>query len=152
MVSFAFSSSRSARLSAALALAATCNARDSLVVEDARRAEMRTHGIRPSPRRLFPSGPLELARTHELIERHLVGDNLDILDVGGGPGIYAPWLSELGHHVHLIDPIPLHVAQARAAGIAAMEGDARALARAGQSADVVLLLGPLYHLVDLWIG
>ena len=58
--------------------------------------------------------------------------------------------------VHLIDPTPKHVAQARAASAAqpahplagAEIGDARALQWADASVDAVLLLGPLYHLPE----
>lgn len=92
------------------------------------------------------AGRLELARTQELIDRYLPDGSLDILDVGGGPGIYATWLSERGHRLDLIDPVPLHVEQARVAGLRAEIGDARGLEQADGSVDVVLLLGPLYHL------
>jgi 2-polyprenyl-3-methyl-5-hydroxy-6-metoxy-1,4-benzoquinol methylase len=95
-----------------------------------------------------PSGPLELVRTQELILRYLPDDKQEILDVGGGPGIYAKWLAGLGHAVRLVDPVSLHVEQARSAGVDAGEGDARALDQASGSVDVVLLLGPLYHLLD----
>lgn len=94
----------------------------------------------------FPSGPLELARTQELIARHLDGQQLRIADVGGGPGAYATWLTGLGHQVELLDPVALHVEQARAAGIETSVGDARALPWADAEFDAVLLLGPLYHL------
>ena len=51
--------------------------------------------------------------------------------------------------MHLVDPVPLHVEQARAAGLASAEvGDARALALPDESVDAVLLLGPLYHLPE----
>ena len=60
----------------------------------------------------FPSGPLERARTEEILLRYLPSHSLEILDVGGGPGVYAAWLAEQGHRVHVIDPIPLHVEQA----------------------------------------
>ena len=54
-----------------------------------------------------------------------------------------------GYDVVLIDPVPLHVEQARARGCPeARIGDARALDRPDRSADAVLLMGPLYHLVD----
>ena len=98
----------------------------------------------------FPSGPLELERTKEIVLRYLPSEPCDILDVGGGAGIHAAWLSELGHRVHLIDPIPLHVEQAQASNprITASVGDARALEQPDASVDVVLLLGPLYHLVE----
>lgn len=97
----------------------------------------------------FPSGPLELARTQELIERHLPDGPLDVLDVGGGPGVYAAWLAEAGHRVCLVDPVALHVEQARERDprVSARVGDAREIDAADSSADVVLLLGPLYHLV-----
>ena len=96
------------------------------------------------------SGPLELVRTQELITRHLGPPPLDILDVGGGPGVYAAWLADAGHRVRLIDPVPLHVEQATARhpAVAGAIGDARALTTPDSSADALLLLGPLYHLVD----
>lgn len=53
----------------------------------------------------FPSGPLELARTQELILRHVPDGTLDVLDVGGGPGVYAAWLSGLGHRVRAARPV-----------------------------------------------
>lgn len=96
---------------------------------------------------------LELARTLELLERFLPGPPADILDVGGGPGVYAAILARQGYRVELIDAVALHVEQARAAAAAQPEssftarlGDARALDADDASVDAVLLLGPLYHL------
>jgi len=97
------------------------------------------------------TGPLEFARTQELVLRHLPDRSpLRILDVGGGPGAYATWLVDLGHEVHLVDPVELHVRQAREADprIVAEVGDGRDLQHDDQSFDVVLLFGPLYHLID----
>lgn len=71
-----------------------------------------------------------------------------MLDVGGASGVYATWLTEQGHRVLLVDPVPRHVATARAKGVEAVVGDARALDEPDNSHDVVLLLGPLYHLID----
>jgi SAM-dependent methyltransferase len=103
--------------------------------------------------RLFAgTGPLELARTQDVLERHLPVPPARILDVGGATGIYARWLAGRGYEVHLVDPVPRHVEEARAhagpplAGVTL--GDARHLHEADASADAVLLLGPLYHLVD----
>lgn len=98
----------------------------------------------------FPSGPLELARTQELILRFLPTGPLRIADVGGGPGIYAGWLAGQGHEVQLVDPVALHVEQARDRypDISAAVGDARALDLPSRRFDAVLLMGPLYHLVD----
>jgi len=101
-------------------------------------------------------GALELARTQMLLERYLPPPPAVIADIGGGPGRYAIWLAERGYRVHLVDPIPLHIEQARAESIArsaialvsAEVGDARALRLPDASADAVLLLGPLYHLPE----
>jgi len=99
---------------------------------------------------------LEQARTQELILRHLPPAPATIIDAGGGAGAYACWLAAMGYQVHLIDPVPKHVEQARAASsrqpehpLASAEvGDARRLPQADATADAVLLLGPLYHLID----
>lgn len=99
---------------------------------------------------------LEQARTHELILRHLPPAPATIIDAGGGAGAYACWLASRGYEVHLIDPVAKHVEQARAASqqqpaypLASAEvGDARHLAQGEASANAVLLLGPLYHLVE----
>jgi SAM-dependent methyltransferase len=108
--------------------------------------------------RLFHGhGRLELARTQEIILRHLPPPPCAVLDVGGGPGAYACWLASRGHRVTLIDASPLHVKQARAASRRQPQapladcrlGDARQLDVAGASVPVVLLLGPLYHLTEL---
>jgi 2-polyprenyl-3-methyl-5-hydroxy-6-metoxy-1,4-benzoquinol methylase len=96
---------------------------------------------------------LELVRTREIVERHLPPGPLRILDDGGGPGVYAWWLAELGHHVDLVDPMPRHVAAAQALTdsglpITADTGDARRLTQADDTYDAVLMLGPLYHLTE----
>jgi len=101
------------------------------------------------------AGRLEWARTWELLERHLPPAPAVLLDVGGGPGAYAVPLALAGYEVHLVDAMPLHVEQARRAADAAcaplasaVVGDARSLAAADATADAVLLLGPLYHLLE----
>lgn len=94
-------------------------------------------------------GPLEFERTLELLGRFLPPAPAQVLDVGGGPGQYSAWLAERGYDVLLVDPVPLHVEQARARGLSAEIGDARILSRNDDSADVVLLMGPLYHLTEV---
>ena len=101
-------------------------------------------------------GALELARTRVVLERYLPQPPAVIADIGGGPGRYAIWLAERGYDVHLLDPVALHIEQARAdaagrGGVAlasAQVGDARAVRLPDASADAVLLLGPLYHLPE----
>ena len=99
-------------------------------------------------------GLLEFVRMQELIHRFLPSPPQVVLDVGGGPGRYACWLARDGHEVHLVDPVPKHLEQAREAFARQPDhppasialGDARSLDRHDESADAVLLMGPLYHL------
>jgi SAM-dependent methyltransferase len=106
--------------------------------------------------RLGDWGRLEFMRTRELLSRLLPAPPATVLDVGGAAGAYALPLAAEGYEVHLVDPVALHVEQARAASAAqpdaplasAEQADARELPFADESADVVLMLGPLYHLTD----
>jgi ubiquinone/menaquinone biosynthesis C-methylase UbiE len=98
---------------------------------------------------------LEHLRTQQLLSRYLPKHPVTIYDVGGGAGVYAHWLANQGYKVHLLDIMPLHIQQANEAsrqlGIQLAEitlGDARHLPYADSSADVVLLMGPLYHLTE----
>ena len=107
-------------------------------------------------RLLSNTGKLEFARTKELISRFLPPAPASVIDVGGGAGAYSLWLAGQGYEVHLVDPVPLHIEQAIAASARQPEspiadcvlGDARELTIPDESADAVLLLGPLYHLTD----
>jgi ubiquinone/menaquinone biosynthesis C-methylase UbiE len=105
-------------------------------------------------RLLKGSSNLEFERTKRIILRYLPKRPSVIVDVGGGPGRYSFWLAEMGHSLHLIDVLPLHIRQARRiqrdtkhplASIAL--GDARKLRFENASADAVLMFGPMYHLV-----
>src|SRR5215207_11747586 len=85
------------------------------------------------------AGQLELARTREIVRRHLPPGSLRIHDVGGGAGAHAAWLADDGHTVHVVDPLPSHVEHAKRLGgprrrITAEVGDARALPADDQSA------------------
>ncbi|MFD7257971.1 class I SAM-dependent methyltransferase [Streptomyces sp. NPDC059874] len=93
-------------------------------------------------------GTIELVRTQEILRAHLPPSPASVLDVGGGPGVHARWLTDSGYQVRIVDPVEQHVLQARGQGLAAYVGDARHLDQADGSFDVVLMLGPLYHLPD----
>jgi ubiquinone/menaquinone biosynthesis C-methylase UbiE len=100
-------------------------------------------------------GPLELARTQELILRALKPAPATLLDVGGGSGIYSAWLASLGYEVRLIDAVSKHLDQALSRSLRQEKpitgmrlGDARRLEEPTSSVDAVLLLGPLYHLTE----
>lgn len=100
------------------------------------------------------AGVLEFARTQELIRRFAPPPPAIIYDIGGGTGPYAFWLADQGYEVHLLDALTLHVDLARQEAarhqpLASIEqGDARQVNRPANSADLVLLLGPLYHLTE----
>lgn len=100
-------------------------------------------------------GQLECIRTKEIIEQYLPEPPQKILDVGGGTGAYAFWLANKGYKVHLIDPVPKHIEQAKQlskqqsenANMEFQIGDARRLNYKDCYADILLLMGPLYHLL-----
>jgi ubiquinone/menaquinone biosynthesis C-methylase UbiE len=106
--------------------------------------------------RLITWGRLEAERTRELMARFLPSPPAVVLDVGGAEGAYALPLARAGYRVDLIDPVSTHVQVARVASerqamapLASAEiGDARALPADDGTVDVVLMLGPLYHLIE----
>jgi SAM-dependent methyltransferase len=97
------------------------------------------------------AAPLEFERNKAILADRLPASGR-ILDIGGGTGVYASWLAERGYQVDLVEPIPLHVEQAKetariGAHFDAHLGEARHLQFADGIADAVLLLGPLYCLL-----
>jgi len=80
---------------------------------------------------------------------------MEILDLGGGAGHYSFWLQEKGHNVTLVDLSPTNIELVRkhseASGIRLKNyelGDATKLDFTDNQFDIVLLFGPLYHLID----
>jgi ubiquinone/menaquinone biosynthesis C-methylase UbiE len=106
-------------------------------------------------RLLHGTSSLEYFRTKQILSRYLPKKHATIIDIGGGPGRYSFWLAEKGYNVHLVDVMPLHIKQAQTAQRTAKRrlasitlGDARNLEFEDRSADIALLFGPLYHLVE----
>lgn len=98
---------------------------------------------------------LEALRTKEIIDKFLTKQALNILDVGGGAGFYSFWLTELGHNVSLVDLSPKNIeladeyAKQHQLSLQTCEiGDATYLNFPDDQFDIVLLLGPLYHLTE----
>ncbi|WP_216589504.1 class I SAM-dependent methyltransferase [Streptomyces brasiliscabiei] len=96
------------------------------------------------------AGRLEFWRTQEVLRRLLPDAPARVLDVGGGTGVHAEWLAgEDGHEVEVVDPVPMHVERSGLLPrVTARLGDARELPAEDAAYDVVLLLGPLYHLPE----
>lgn len=96
-------------------------------------------------------GKVELYRTKEIIKQYITNENNVIYDVGGGIGVYASWLAALNNEVHLLELAPWAVEyannnQSKENEFIAEVCDARNINREDESADIVLLMGPLYHL------
>lgn len=99
-------------------------------------------------------GDLVRLRTWDIFDRFLPTTG-QIIDVGGGPGAHAAHLAEKGYQVVLLDPVEKHVELAKGRAhvssewtFEAMLGEARQLPFEDESCDVVLLMGPMYHLVE----
>lgn len=97
-------------------------------------------------------GIVEFHRTKEILSRYIYGGKV-IYDIGGGIGMYAAWLAKKGNEVHLIELAENAVEYAKAnmmqdCRFIAETGNALRVNRSDESADVVLLMGPLYHLRD----
>ncbi|MBI5285428.1 MAG: class I SAM-dependent methyltransferase [Chloroflexi bacterium] len=99
---------------------------------------------------------VEFAVTLRALDEYLPPAPARVLDIGGGPGRYAIELTRRGYEVTLADiseaELALATAKAAEAGIT-LAGVRRADARdlrefADATFDAVLLMGPLYHLLD----
>ena len=97
-------------------------------------------------------GIVEFHRTKEILSRYIDKGEV-VYDIGGGIGMYAAWLAKKGNEVHLIELAENAVEYAKAnmmqdCRFVAETGNALQVNRPDESADVVLLMGPLYHLRD----
>lgn len=105
--------------------------------------------------RLWTAGRGELIRlrTWDIFARYLPPGGR-LLDVGGGPGTHAAQLAGRGYQVTLVEPVARHRglaarrARGQARGFDVVGGEARRLPVGDESVDVVLAMGPLYHLME----
>lgn len=101
-------------------------------------------------------GLIEFERTKEILLENLPKPPAVIYDIGGAYGEYAWWLASLGYEVHLFDLSETNIKLSKelakeypTCSLSSSEvGDARNIPRADNSADAVLLMGPLYHITD----
>ncbi len=98
--------------------------------------------------------PFEYALTRRYLDRYIKpGDK--VLDVGGGPGRYALYLTEKGCDVTLLDLAAGNIefakqkAVERGVSLETFVGNAREVdAIVDGEFDHILLMGPLYHLLE----
>lgn len=99
--------------------------------------------------------PLEFIRCKEIISRYLRNETMQIADIGGATGAFSYWLANQNHKVHLLDLTQLHIDLAKENGkkqsikLASYTcADSRDLPYENEQFDLVLEMGPLYHLQE----
>ena len=98
-------------------------------------------------------GDLEFTRTTEIVARGLPAAPAVVADIGGGPGTVraVAGIARVPGRAPGPDPAARRAARGgggRGDGIRTAVGDVRDIDLPGASVDAVLLLGPLYHLID----
>lgn len=100
-------------------------------------------------------GLVEFARTKEVLCEQLPKPKAVVYDIGGAYGEYSYYLTDLGYDVYLYDlsekNIEMSQEMGRELGIflkCAEVADARSIPRPDNSADAILLLGPMYHIME----
>ena len=95
----------------------------------------------------------EFAVTMRAFKEYFPPPPAEILDIGGGPGRYSIAVAQQGYTVTLVDIskncVEFARKKAKEAGIelGCIHGNALALKFPNEQFDVVLLMGPLYHLL-----
>lgn len=96
---------------------------------------------------------IEFDITKRYLDEYLNRKNLGVFDIGGGPGRYSLYLAEKGHKVSLLDLSKRNIEVAKEKSAEKdilledyIHGNALELNKYKQKYDVILLMGPLYHL------
>lgn len=98
---------------------------------------------------------VEFEITKRYLKEYIGEGKKKILDIGGGPGRYSIWLEKQGHEVSLLDLSRKHIEVAKENSLEegveladCIKGNALDLSGIDTDYDVVLLMGPLYHLTN----
>ena len=96
-------------------------------------------------------GRVEFTTAIKYIEDELNGDkNKKILDIGAGTGKYSCYLDKQGYSVTAVELVArnIEVFKSKGSNVTIFQGNAMDLSMiANDSFDVVLLFGPMYHLL-----
>lgn len=99
---------------------------------------------------------IEFDITKKYLDAYISESGLSIIDIGGGPGRYAFYLAQKGHCVTLVDLSSKNITVAMEKSLElglplaeCVQGNALHLEMFQQVYDVVMLMGPLYHLTRL---
>lgn len=98
---------------------------------------------------------IEFDITKRYLDEYITGENLETFGIGGGPGRYSIYLAEKGHKVSLLDlskrNIEVAKEKSREKNVTLevyIHGNALELEQYEQKYDVILLMRPLYHLIE----
>lgn len=99
---------------------------------------------------------VEYEITKRYMDEFIKGEKLDILDIGGGPGRYSIYLAGKGHNLTLFDLSGknLEVAKEKSKEYEVtlegyIKGNILDVQSFDKKFDVVLLMGPMYHLIKV---
>lgn len=102
---------------------------------------------------------LEFLICENLLRKYLSNKKLNILELGAGSGHYTLMLAEMGHQISVLEPTTelnrINQEQIQRAGLAQQvtwfEADARDVKTqlsANQKFDIILSMGPMYHIFE----
>lgn len=96
-------------------------------------------------------GIIEFHRTKQILSKYINKDSNVIYDIGGGVGVYSDWLARKNNNVHLLElsPNAVEYAKSNYNTFISEVCDARDINKDNESADIILLMGPLYHLQNI---
>lgn len=97
---------------------------------------------------------IEFLTTTHFIDMYL-REGMRILDIGAGTGVYSIYYSEKGYHVTAVEPVKRNVDIIKSKVVSGklkidvQQGNALDLSKfADETFDIILCLGPLYHLAS----
>lgn len=101
----------------------------------------------------FSRQQLEFSLVTQTLSQQLGSSAKRVLEIGAGPGFYSLWIANQGHQVLSIEPSPdlfklleQKAAQFQDGRLRAVLGDDTHITSIHENFDLILLMGPMYHL------